>query len=215
MEPNHSELAVALFDKRAQDYQDKFMALDLYHDTFDRFCAHIPTPNARILELACGPGNITQYLLARRPDFQILGTDLAPKMLELARINNPSAVFELLDCRDIGSLHQTFDGIVLGFGLPYLTKEESIAFIRDAATLLNPDGVLYLSTMEDDYSKSGYKLSSKGEPLFLHYHQVDYLCEALEANGLVVLHLLRQNYPEQDGSTTIDLILIVHKRDNL
>ena len=210
---NNTQQAIALFDQRAQDYQDKFMHLNQFQDTFDLFCAQLPKTGAQVLELACGPGNITHHLLARRPDLQILGTDLAPKMLELARINNPSATFELLDCRDVGQFEQKFDGIVCGFGLPYLSKEEALGFIRDAARTLEPGGVLYISTMEDDYNKSGLKSSSSGEQLFMHYHQADYLTKAMEDNGLSILNLLRKDYPEQDGSITIDLVIIAGKID--
>jgi trans-aconitate methyltransferase len=64
----------------------------------------ITKQDADILELACGPGNITQYIISKRSDFKILGTDLAPNMIELAKINNPSAQFQLLDSRDIRTI---------------------------------------------------------------------------------------------------------------
>jgi len=40
---------------------------------------------AKVLELACGPGNITKCLLSKRPDLEILATDIAPNILELAK----------------------------------------------------------------------------------------------------------------------------------
>src|SRR5688572_9150377 len=101
---------VAIFDKLADVYQEKFMDTGLYHDTFDLFCNHILRLNAEILEVACGPGNITKYLLQKRPDFKLLGTDLAPKMLQLAKVNNPGAQFDIMDCRDLASLKKQYDG---------------------------------------------------------------------------------------------------------
>ena len=65
--------------------QDKFMNLDLYNDTYDFICKAIATPNAKLLEIGCGPGNITKYLLSQRPDFDIFGIDIAPNMIELAK----------------------------------------------------------------------------------------------------------------------------------
>src|SRR6476660_8726042 len=56
-----SAAAVSLFNKLAKQYQDKYMDVSLYHHSFDIFCRHISKPNAEILELACGPGNITKY----------------------------------------------------------------------------------------------------------------------------------------------------------
>lgn len=206
-----TKIAVDIFNKLASAYQDKFMDVSLYHDTFDIFCNNIKNKNADILELACGPGNITQYLLSKRPDFKLLGTDLAPNMIELAKINNPSAQFQLLDSRDIRKLNKTYDAIMCGFILPYLSKEDAIQLIKDAAFILNSDGAIYISTMEDDYSKSGFKKGSTGDEIYMHFHQADYLTEALIEAGFTIIDVQRKTYPAADNSTVVDLILIAKK----
>lgn len=208
-----TKIAVDLFDKYARFYQDKFMDVSSYHDSFDLFCDRITKENAEILELACGPGNITQYLLQKRPDFKILGTDLSPNMIALAGINNPTATFALMDCRDIGKSDKSYDGIMCGFALPYLSKEEAIHLIRDASGILNPSGVLYISTMEDDYSKSGFRTGSQGDQIFMHFHQADYLIQALDDSGFALIDLQRVDIPEQEGSAKMDMLLIAVKND--
>jgi ubiquinone/menaquinone biosynthesis C-methylase UbiE len=203
--------AIDIFNKLAKVYQDKFMDVSLYHDSFDVFCSHIKKEKASVLELACGPGNITQYLLKKRPDLNILGTDLAPNMIELATINNPQASFQLLDSRAIASLNKTYDAIMCGFCLPYLSKEEAIQLIADATKVLANDGVIYISTMEDDYSKSEFKKGSSGDEIFMHFHEGDYLTDALRANRFKHIDIKRQNYPTTDGSKVTDLIIIAQK----
>jgi ubiquinone/menaquinone biosynthesis C-methylase UbiE len=64
--------AIDVFNKLAKVYQDKFMDVSLYHDSFDVFCSHIKKENPSVLELACGPGNITQYLLKKTSRFKYL-----------------------------------------------------------------------------------------------------------------------------------------------
>ena len=109
------------WNKVAELYQDKFMYLDLYNDTYDRFCELIEKPDPAIFEIGCGPGNITKYLLNKRPDFKIFAIDVAPKMIELARANNPTADFAVMDCRQIGSLRLKFDAIIpAGLAVIYL-----------------------------------------------------------------------------------------------
>ena len=206
-----TKIAVDVFDKWAIEYQDRFMNVDSYSDTFDLFCEHIQSENANLLELACGPGNITKYLLTKRPDLKILGTDLAPNMIRLAKINNPDAEFQLMDCRDIDMLHKKYDAIMCGFCLPYLSREEAIKLISDASKLLNPHGVLYLSTMEDDYHKSGFRKGSKGDEIYMHFHEADYLTAALEKNNFRIIDLHRQDYPEQDGTKMVDLVIVAEK----
>lgn len=206
-----TKIAVDVFNKLAELYQSKFMDVSLYHDSFTVFCNAIKKSNAEVLELACGPGNITKYLISQRPDFKIVATDLAPNMVELAKINNPSAECVLMDSKNIGNLNQNYDALMCGFLLPYLSKEEAIQLISDATKILTKDGVIYISTMEDDYSTSGFRKGSTGDEIYMHYHQADYLMEALKNNGFELIEEQRKVYPANDGSDTVDLILIARK----
>ncbi len=206
-----SEFAASIFDKLAKEYQDKFMDVSLYGDTFDFFCDQIDVPNAQILEIACGPGNITQHLLRKRPDFDLLGIDLAPNMVALAQTNNPQAEFRVMDCRKISSINQRFDGVMCGFCLPYLSKEETAQLIADASKLLKPNGLFYLSTMEDDYSRSGLRKGSNGDEVFMHFYLAEDLTPMLEKNHLKIIRLARKDFPTTDGTKVIDLVIIAQK----
>ena len=190
------------------------MSLELYDQTFDCFIDLLPKADARILELGCGPGNITRYLLDRRPDFKILGTDLAPNMVDLAKTNNPQAEFQVLDCRNISSVSDTFDAIMCGFCLPYLTNEEAASLIKDAAILLNPGGVIYISTIEDDYGKSGLQSSTSGDEVFMYYHSSSFLQERLEEAGFEIQKIQRQDFNESDDSKSIDLFITAQLKKN-
>ena len=206
-----TQQAVNVFNKLANEYQAKFMDVSVYHESLDLFCESILKKNAQLLDIACGPGNMTRYLLDKRPDFKITGIDLAPNMLALANQNNPDADFLLMDAKDIKTIKKKWDGIMCGFCFPYLSKEEAILWIGDAVTLLNPGGVLYISTMEDDYTNSAYKKGSAGDEIFMHYHQADYLSTALIENKLEIMEVQRKYTAAMDGATTCDLILISRK----
>src|SRR5690606_6951405 len=106
-------------------YNEKFMNLSLYNESYDYICQALKQTGAKILDVGCGPGNITQYLLSKRPDFDIFGIDLAANMIELAKRNNPTARFAVMDSRQMFTLHTQFDGIVAGFCLPYLSPTEA------------------------------------------------------------------------------------------
>jgi SAM-dependent methyltransferase len=204
--------AVAVFDKRADQYQEKYMDVSLYHDTFDVFCENIVAKNADILEIACGPGNITRYILAKRPDFNLLGTDLSPNMIALAGANNPGAEFRLLDARDIGRLEKKFDGIMCGFCINYLSGEECSKLIRDAYALLKRGGVLYFSTMEDQTRKAGFQESSDGrDRIYTYYHTEDELRQMLKDNTFELISFMRRDFPKGDGTFSKDLIFIAVK----
>ena len=205
-----SKIAVNVFDKLAKLYEEKYMDVSLYHATLDSFCDAIRIENPEVLELACGPGNITKYLLQKRPDFQILSTDLSQNMLELAKLNNPLVAFQLLDSRKIKQLSKKFDAIMCGFCLPYLAIAEVEALIVDASEVLTSKGIIYISTVEDNYSKSGLTKGSTGDEIFMHYYLEKDLAPLLQKNNFNVLSISRVPSPNQP---TNDIIIIAQLND--
>ena len=200
------------YDKVASAYQDKFMDMDLYNDTYDLFCALIQKQNATVFEIGCGPGNITKYMLNKRPDFKVFGIDAAPKMIELAKANNPTADFEVMDCRTIDKVNSTFDGIVCGFCMPYLSKDDCCKLIKDCSKLLVGGGTLYFSAIEGDYEQSGYQSDSSGKiRMFIYYHEADHLLNQLAINDFELVQLARKSYPMPGGTSSIHSIFIARK----
>ncbi len=135
------------WDKVAGKYQNKFMNMNLYDDTYDAFCNLIEKPNSKILEIGCGPGNITKYMLSKRPDFEVEAIDTSPNMIRLARDNNPTSNFRIMDCRQINTITEKFDAIMCGFCMPYLSKDDCAKLIKDSSFLLNNEGILYFSAI--------------------------------------------------------------------
>ncbi len=78
-------------------------------------------PGMRILDLACGPGNLTRRLAALvAPDGQAVGVDLAPGMLERARAaHTPNATFEVMDIEELRFEDASFDAATCGHGLQF------------------------------------------------------------------------------------------------
>ena len=207
-ESDQNRLAVEAFDLRALVYQERFMDVSSYAASLNAFCDGIQNPLAHILELACGPGNVTKYLLDRRPGWRIIATDLAPTMVQLAQANNPTADCRVMDARDLGAIQDRFDGVMVGFGLPYFTLLEAKQMIQDAARLLLPSGMIYLSTMEDDPSRSGIMTNSYGDQVFMNYHLGADLIAILREMGLSVIYLHRQDFLRPDGSKWHDLLIV-------
>lgn len=187
------------WNKLANIYQEKFMDLDLYNETYDFFCDNIVQENANILEMGCGPGNITRYLLSKRPDFRIFATDVAPNMIELARRNCPEAKFAVMDARDISQLSEKYDGIVCGFCLPFLTPVDVEKLVTDCAQLLNENGVIYISFMDDNPEKSDFKTGSTGDKVFFHFHLLETLQSLIQKSDFAESKVFRVEYPRPEG----------------
>lgn len=192
-------------------YQDKFMNLDLYNDTYNFICSSIDKPNAKLLEIGCGPGNITKYLLSKRPDFDIFGIDIAPNMVELAKKNNPTASFAVMDTRQINSLDQKYDGIIVGFCLPYLSSADSNELISNAYDLLNDNGLIYLSFVEGDPDKSDFKVGSAGR-VYFQYHTLDDLMTKLIETNFDHIETFKVNYKTSEREFDVHTILTAKKK---
>ena len=199
------------WNKIASLYQDKFMELDLYNDSYDFICNSIDKPNAKLLEIGCGPGNITKYLIAKRPDFDIFGIDIAPNMVELARQNNPTAHFAVMDSRQINNLDSKYDGIVCGFCLPYLSQTETNELISNSYNLLSNNGLLYLSFVEGDPDKSDFKAGSGGR-VYFYYHKLDDITLQLNSFKFGEIKIFKVKYKISETEFDTHTILTAKKK---
>ena len=199
------------WNKIASLYQDKFMELDLYNDTYDFICNSIDKPNAKLLEIGCGPGNITKYLIAKRPDFDLFGIDIAPNMVELARQNNPAAHFAVMDSRQINNLDSKYDGIVCGFCLPYLSQTETNELISNSYNLLSDNGLLYLSFVEGDPDKSDFKAGSGGR-VYFYYHKLDDITLQLNSFKFGEIKIFKVKYKISETEFDTHTILTAKKK---
>lgn len=198
---------VATFDKYASQYQEKYEAYEPYLVTYEAFSRFIRKEHVRLLDVACGPGNFSSFLLDRKPGLDITGIDLSPAMIELARKKIPGAKFSVMDCRDVSTLGENYDLILIAFCVPYLSREEIVKLIEDTAEMLNPRGLLYLSTMEGDYGKSGIQTSADGDRTYTYFYEQHFLNELLVTNGFGVIHFEKKPFSKGDGSTVTDLFI--------
>tara|TARA_R100001377_G_scaffold71548_2_gene47180 strand:- start:253 stop:882 length:630 start_codon:yes stop_codon:yes gene_type:complete len=199
---------VNTFDKYAKPYQEKFAAFEPYVKTYEKLSALIED-RASILDVACGPANISHYLLGRHPRLRVHGTDLAPAMLSLARAAVPSGFFELRDSRDIVSIGKCFDALIAGFCVPYLDKGEVEKFVSDARSMLRAGGIFYLSTMSGDYADSGCREPDREDRVYTYFYREEFLQDLLIRNGFEILELERKTYVQEDSAETTDLFFYV------
>ncbi len=200
------------WNKVASRYRDMFMDLDLYNDTYDFICDSISKDNAKILEIGCGPGNITKYLLSERPDFDIFGIDIAPNMIELAKNNNPTANFAIMDSGQIDEIKTKYDAIVCGFCLPYLSQTDSRKLITDCYNLLNENGLIYISFVEGDPIKSDFQIGSSGDRIYFYFHNLDDLKTQLIENRFGELKTFKVEYKKTETQIDIHTILTAKKK---
>ncbi len=115
-------------------------------------------PGMRILDLACGPGNLSRRLAAYvSPGGEVIGVDLAPGMIELARTADiPNARFEVMDIEQLAFADATFDGAVCGHGLQF-APDLGLA-LREARRVLKTGGGLAASVPVSTVQEAAWNL---------------------------------------------------------
>ncbi|MDB9859104.1 class I SAM-dependent methyltransferase [Algibacter sp.] len=192
----------------AQLYEDEFMDFGLYDDTYKRFCDLLSKQDASVLEIGCGLGNITRHILEINPNLKVLATDVSKKMIDLAKKNNPHAETTVLDCRNLKTIDNKYDGIICGFTIPYLSKPDCIKLIYDCGKLLEDDGILYLSFVSGNPEKSGFITGSSGCRSYFYYHEINTIRRELELNQMSVVDIIEKDYKKSD--TTSEMHTIIH-----
>jgi len=204
-------VSVATFNRLADRYAEKYFDLDMYDGYLGRFVKRIELQGARVLDVACGPGNVAAYLAKVRLDLKLVGIDLAEEMVKQARLRVPSAEFLVKDCRDIGNLGQKFDAAAFAFGLSYLTDDDATRFFSSLNAILTDSALLYLSTITGESGCSGFEVSSSGDRVYIVYRSVSDVVSMVEREGYSVDFIEVIASPANAPTSTQDLILIAQR----
>jgi cyclopropane fatty-acyl-phospholipid synthase-like methyltransferase len=109
----------------------------------DRLLELLP-PKARILDVGCGAGvPVDSYLVER--GHEVLGVDVSPKQIELARRNVPAGEFEVRDLRDFEEGSYEVDAVVSFYTIFHTPRETHGQTLRTLATFLRPGGLLLVT----------------------------------------------------------------------
>ncbi|MFE7313709.1 class I SAM-dependent methyltransferase [Streptomyces sp. NPDC057555] len=140
------------FDAIGNQYETAFPHKDGQLASGTWLSGELP-PGSRILDVGCGTGVPTARQLGDA-GHQVVGIDLSPGMVKLARDNVPGAEFHRLDIADLrgGRLGGpgSFDGIAAYFSLLMLPRAEIPCALGLLHDLLRPGGLMALAMVEGD-----------------------------------------------------------------
>lgn len=122
-----------------------------YHRHFGGLTGQVAVPlldaagvgdGSRVLDVATGPGLVAARAAARGAE--VLGLDVSPKMVSLARRLEPGVEFREGDAHQLPFADASFDAVVANFLIPHLA--DHARGVGEMARVLVPGGRLALST---------------------------------------------------------------------
>jgi ubiquinone/menaquinone biosynthesis C-methylase UbiE len=109
----------------------------------EELLSFIPKKSGTILDVACGKGATTAYLMKCYPARNITGINISQSQLEIARVNAPGCTFLKMSATDLEFADCSFDNVIcVEAAFHFCTRER---FLREAHRVLKPGGRLILS----------------------------------------------------------------------
>ena len=145
----------ASFDRAARDYDAAaFLQKEVGERLLERLDLMANTP-ARVLDIGCGTGRPTRDLVRRYPKSQVIGVDLAPSMLQVARGHQPwfgaKARWICAEATQLPLADASCDLLYASLLLQWC--EDLDATLLEWRRLLKPHGLLLFSTLGPDTLK--------------------------------------------------------------
>jgi len=176
------------YNKIARDWHNQHIDDKRWLRGSDLFVSKLLN-NALILDVGCGPGLKSNYLLQK--GLRVVGIDIANEFITIAKENNPNGIFIHTDMKEASSLPYEFDGIYALASLLHIPKTEIQSIIAILLSKLKPEGFLYVLikeskgveeeiVVENDY---GYEYER-----FFSYFIIDEIKELLIKQNLSIVH---------------------------
>jgi ubiquinone/menaquinone biosynthesis C-methylase UbiE len=109
----------------------------------EKLLSFIPIKEGNILDVACGMGASSRYLLKYYKPQDITGVNISEKQLETCRQIVPGATFLQMDATSLNFENQSFNNIIcLEAVFHFHTRKK---FLQEAYRVLKPSGTLVLS----------------------------------------------------------------------
>ncbi len=140
------------YDNAAEGYAD-FMSsgLDAHPDARGAlawFVEALRDLSGRVVDAGCGPGHVTEYLA--RTGLDIYGTDISPRMIDIAQRTHPHLRFAVESFTDMDCDSDTHAGVLSFYAIVHVPDHDMPAVAREFYRVLRPGGVAMLAFHEGD-----------------------------------------------------------------
>lgn len=204
----NDSVVIPTYNKIAQKYTDTYFNDVLEIPRVDKFISSLLT-DANVLDIGCGPGNWTKYLMDK--GFDVEGIDLSTEMIRIAKEKVPQGKFKLMDMRKLDYPDETFDGIMSFYSLIHIPSEQIISVLRELFRVLKSSGVLMLVVQEGEADRVVKEPMSPEDKTFINFFTIERLTKFLEETGFKVFHQEKVPYKDEEFQSENILFILARK----
>lgn len=190
MQNKTPEKICALFNQLAPHYDQNNDIISFFTHRFIKYYVvnSIPAlpPEAKILDLCTGTGDIVKLLQKRFPNAHITGADFSTEMLKIARRKHCGVEFILADCLKLPFENESFDLITMSFGLRN-TADYNRA-LSEITRVLKPSGTF----VHLDFGKDAKLIDE------IFHKVVNFIAEVQDDDSYVYLLESKNNFPSAE-----------------
>jgi SAM-dependent methyltransferase len=181
------------YDAAAEGYADQLFE-ELRGKPLDRHLLNRFAEELRgrgvVLEVGCGPGQISRFLHDGGCD--VLGTDLSPAMVRVAGERTPAVRFQEADLRRLPFDDASMAGVVAFYAIVHFTPDELPEIFRELRRVLAPGGLVLVAFHAGDEVIHADELFGAQVSLDFRFHHPQAVSAAMEGAGLHVIETVER-----------------------
>lgn len=184
-----SKSVLNVFDNMANEYVEYFGDDWEFIKEINEFASSFDKED-KILDLGCGSGYITNYLVEK--GLNATGIDFSSEMIKIAKKKYPKLNFLLDDFLNIEKHfdENSIDGLIAIYSLYFIPKEQFEEMLKSLSKVLKNGGlflfVTQIGTGEDYITTPLMTENDIKEELYVNYYMKDELEEILNRNNFNV-----------------------------
>jgi ubiquinone/menaquinone biosynthesis C-methylase UbiE len=202
---------IRLYSEFSSQFDKKIGSLKSYDESYTHFVVNAERKK-HLLDLACGPGNVSSFIKTLEPNIEITCVDLSNEMLKIARDKIGEGDFYTSDILNIDIPYKKYDLITCAFGIPYIKSSEVEKFANEVNRFSQKGTAVYISCMSGDTIEKEPMSFAENQTLPVQRHQNTDIITIFEIFDFEMTDFRTQDYKEPDGSFTTDMIFNFRKR---
>lgn len=205
-----TQLVKNTYNQIADSYTDRYFDISSDIPLIDRLLSLLPE-QAKILDLGCGPGNFTQYLVSK--GFITEGIDISEAMLTIAKQHLPQVPFVQGNMSALPYTDESFDAVVSAYSLIHIAQADIPNTLMGIKRVLKKNGlILVLAQIGNSDQMIAEPLQPKLQN-FVNFFRLEQLAKAFQEQGFQIKEHIEIPIDDPDNLTNSILFLIAQKTD--